>query len=151
MRAVKAVVLKELAEKPLVLKYLYRLIRSLKRKSELFGSVGSRYDSGIAGKGDYTVDIMLLCSLENSFLVDNAYIAVFIRILMGNIIGKVIAGNYIAAKLVSFFDDGYYESRSAENHKFFHIFLSFFRFKRLLKVSMRYSKLSICISFEHIT
>ena len=54
-----------------------------------------------------------------------------------DIIGKIIAGNNIAAQLVSLFDDGEYESRSAQYHKFFHISLSFFRFKRLFITSSR--------------
>ena len=98
LRNIKAVVGEKLAEAVFVLKNAYRLIRSECRKTHFLLYVGGCDNAGVNAKRHDAVNLMLTSYSKNCFLVDNAYIDVFIGVSVRYIVGNIIASDDIVTE-----------------------------------------------------
>ena len=103
---VEAVLGKEAAKAPFVLEDGHGFIRTGKGQAELFGHIGRGHDAGVAGKGHDAVYTELSRGTEDGVLIYDADVAVFIGVLMGDVIGQIVTGDDIQPQLVGLFYDG---------------------------------------------
>ena len=110
---VEAVLGKEAAEAPLVLEDRHSFIGTGKGKVKLLGHISRRHDAGVAGEGHDAVDTELTRGTEDGVLIYNADVAVFIGVLMGDVIGQIVTGDDVQPELMRLFYDGQQVLRAA--------------------------------------
>ena len=135
----------ELTETSLVLEDTDRFVGAAGGQPHLFGNIGSRHDAGVAGKRGDAVDLHFLSGTKGRIQIRYVHVAVFIGILVCDIIRKIVACNDVYAQLMGGFDDGERIAAPAQNHQFFHnlphaslVFLSRFLIK-LFTISFTYA------------
>ena len=110
---VEAVLGKEAAKAPLVLEDGHGVIGTGKGKVKLLGHIGRGYDAGVAGKGHDAVYTELSRGTEDGVLIYDADVAVFIGVLMGDVIGQIVTGDDVQPELMRLFYDGQQVLRAA--------------------------------------
>ena len=110
---VEAVLGKEAAKAPFVLEDGHGFIGTGKGKVKLLGHISRRHDAGVAGKGHDAVYTELSRGTEDGVLIYDADVAVFIGVLMGDVIGQIVTGDDVQPELMRLFYDGQQVLRAA--------------------------------------